>query len=69
MSGAHDHDVIVVGSGYGGASAAEPLARAGMRVAIVERGTWWGAFGGHRALPETVTDRAYTSPVWYTPGK
>ena len=54
MSGAHDYDVIVVGSGYGGASAAESLARAGLKVAILERGTWWGAFGGHRPLPETL---------------
>ena len=54
MSGSHDYDVIVVGSGYGGASAAESLARAGLKVAILERGTWWGAFAGHRPLPETL---------------
>jgi cholesterol oxidase len=49
-----DHDAIVVGTGYGGATAAAVLARAGLRVGILERGTWWGAFGGHRALPETL---------------
>ena len=54
MSGSHDYDAIVVGSGYGGSSAAESLARAGLKVAILERGTWWGAFGGHRPLPETM---------------
>jgi len=54
MRGAEDYDVIVVGSGYGGASAAESLAHAGLNTAIVERGTWWGAFGGHRPLPETL---------------
>ena len=54
MSGPHDCDAIVVGSGYGGASAAESLARAGLKVAILERGTWWGSFGGHRPLPETL---------------
>jgi cholesterol oxidase len=51
---AMDHDVIVVGTGYGGAVAAHVLARAGLRVGILERGTWWGAFGGHRSLPETL---------------
>ena len=54
MTGSHDADVIVIGSGFGGASAAESLARAGLKVAILERGTWWGAFGGHRPLPETL---------------
>jgi cholesterol oxidase len=49
-----DHDAIVVGTGYGGAAAAAVLARAGLRVGILERGTWWGAFGGHRPLPETL---------------
>ena len=49
MSGSCDYDAIVIGSGYGGASAAEYLARAGLKVAMLERGTWWGAFGGHRA--------------------
>jgi cholesterol oxidase len=52
--GAMDHEVIVVGTGYGGATAAAVLARAGLRVGILERGTWWGAFGGHRPLPETL---------------
>ena len=48
------HDAIVVGTGYGGAVSAANLARAGMRVGILERGTWWGAGGGHRPLPETL---------------
>ncbi len=59
MSGSWDYDVIVVGSGYGGSSAAEALARAGLKVGILERGTWWGAFGGHRALPETLARRSW----------
>lgn len=37
-----DYDAIIIGSGAGGAPAASILARAGKRVAIVER----GAFGG-----------------------
>ena len=54
MSASHDYDVIVVGTGYGGASAAESLARAGLTVCMLERGTWWGGFEGHRPLPETL---------------
>ena len=50
----YDYDVIVVGTGFGGASAAESLASAGLKVGILERGTWWGAFGGHRRTPETL---------------
>jgi cholesterol oxidase len=36
-----DYDAIVVGSGFGGTVAATTLARAGRRVLILERGTWW----------------------------
>ena len=54
MSTSYDYDVIVVGTGYGGASAAESLASAGLKVGILERGTWWGGFEGHRMLPETI---------------
>jgi cholesterol oxidase len=36
-----DYDAIVVGSGFGGTAAATTLVRAGRRVLILERGTWW----------------------------
>jgi cholesterol oxidase len=36
-----DYDAIVVGSGFGGTAAATTLVRAGKRVLILERGTWW----------------------------
>lgn len=36
-----DYDAIVVGSGFGGTVAATTLVRAGKRVLILERGTWW----------------------------
>ena len=32
-----DYDVIVIGAGYGGATAAALLARAGKRVALVDK--------------------------------
>lgn len=36
----HSHDVVVVGSGFGGCLAALPLVEAGLDVAMVERGDW-----------------------------
>lgn len=33
-------DVIIIGSGFGGAFAAERLVRSGARVTVVERGPW-----------------------------
>lgn len=45
MSPAHpDHDVVVIGSGLGGLSAAALLARAGLRVAVVERNEHPGGY-------------------------
>jgi cholesterol oxidase len=35
-------DVVVIGSGFGGAVTAARLAEGGMRVLVVERGPWWG---------------------------
>jgi choline dehydrogenase-like flavoprotein len=53
-----DYDVVVVGSGFGGAFAALPLVRAGARVLMLERGEWvargpqnWGHHGSLALTP------------------
>lgn len=50
------YDVVVVGSGYGGAIAASRLSRAGRRVCLLERGREWlpGAFP--RSIEEAVPE-------------
>lgn len=41
MQGSPQHlDALVIGSGFGGAFAAEALVNAGLRVALIERGPW-----------------------------
>lgn len=47
-------DAIVIGSGFGGAVTAANLARAGMRVCILECGTWWGKSQKRRSFPESI---------------
>lgn len=48
-----DLDAIVIGTGFGGAVSAANLARAGMQICVLERGTWWGRYQRRRPLPES----------------
>lgn len=47
-------DVIIIGSGFGGAMVAARLAEAGLRVAIFEKGVWHGEAQGHQPFPRTL---------------
>lgn len=48
-----DRDVLIIGSGFGGAAAASALVAAGRRVTLVERGGWVTR-GSENWLPESV---------------
>lgn len=48
MAGEYDPDVVVIGSGFGGAVTAYRLAAAGYKVLILERGHRWGPNKGIR---------------------
>ena len=50
-SGSTDPDVIIVGSGFGGAVAAARLAESGLTALVLERGPWWGEERQGRAFP------------------
>lgn len=45
-------DVIIVGSGFGGAVSAARLAERGLGVLILERGPWWGPLQADRPAPD-----------------
>ncbi|MDQ4129753.1 MAG: FAD-dependent oxidoreductase, partial [Actinomycetota bacterium] len=45
-------DVVIVGSGFGGAVTAARLAQRGLRVLVLERGPWWGPGGAERPATE-----------------
>ncbi len=70
-------DVIVIGTGFGGAVSAARLAQAGLRVLVLERGPWWGAARGQhppdaprRAWPRGVgLRRALRSVRWARDGR
>lgn len=51
-------DVVFIGSGCGAAPAAGNLARAGAKVCVLERGTWWGTLQGKRPFPEGLIEVA-----------
>jgi len=48
MANAYDYDVVVIGSGFGGAVTAYRLAAAKYTVLILERGHRWGPNKGKR---------------------
>ena len=48
MAPAYDYDVVVIGSGFGGAVAAYRLAAAQYEVLVIERGHRWGPKKGYR---------------------
>lgn len=58
--GASHVDVIVIGSGFGGAVSATRLAEHGLSVLLLERGPWWGATSAAAASQR----RPYPRGLW-----
>ena len=52
MSAARRYDVIVIGAGHNGLTSAAFLAKAGLRVLVLERNTWIGGAAVSRSLHE-----------------
>ena len=50
------YTIVVVGSGYGGAIAASRMARAGQKVAILERGREWQSGEFPNTEPEVLAE-------------
>src|SRR5205085_9734778 len=49
----NEYDAIIIGTGQAGPALAERLAKAGMRVAIIERGKFGGTCVNHGCTPTT----------------
>ncbi|HET9819573.1 MAG TPA: GMC family oxidoreductase [Rhodanobacteraceae bacterium] len=65
MNGNH-YDVIVIGSGPGGASLAHRLARSGKRILILERGGWLKRSAANWDPRKVFVENAYRAPeIWF----
>jgi cholesterol oxidase len=70
-AGMANPDVIVVGSGFGGAVMAARLAESGAKVLILERGPFWGADDepDRRPFPRGVRMGGALRNVWWSKGR
>ena len=63
----NEYDVVVIGSGFGGAITAYKLARKGYRVCILERGSQWTGryFPGNtdKKPIENLVNILFSSPI------
>ena len=60
------YDAVIVGSGYGGGVCASRLARAGLRVAVLERGREFPTGEFPARFPELRQEMQVTAPRWRT---
>jgi choline dehydrogenase-like flavoprotein len=69
MNTTHDLDVIIVGSGAGGAASAHELVRRGLRVCILEKGQRLPVDGSTLNVQRVVRDRAFFAQEPWVDGR
>ena len=58
----HDHDAVIIGTGFGGSACAYALAMAGMKVLVLERGAWARRDAGDWDPRAVLIEKSYRGP-------
>ena len=58
----HNHDAVIIGTGFGGSACAYALATAGMKVLLLERGAWARRDAGDWDARAVLIEKSYRGP-------